>query len=42
MIIGGIAMLNMNNKKTRQRVSAAIVLVLVLAMLVPILAYLVV
>jgi hypothetical protein len=35
-------MLNMNNKKTRQRVSAAIVLVLVLAMLVPILAYLVV
>ncbi len=35
-------MLNMNNKKTKQRVSAAIVLVLVLAMLVPILAYLVV
>lgn len=35
-------MLNMNNKKTRQRVSAAIVIVLVLAMIVPILAYLVV
>jgi hypothetical protein len=33
-------MLNMNNKKTRQRVSAAIVIVLVIAMIVPILAYL--
>lgn len=33
-------MFHMNNKKTRQRVSAAIVLILVIAMLVPMLAYL--
>jgi len=33
-------MFNMNNKKTRQRVSATIVIILVIAMLVPMLAYL--
>lgn len=32
-------MFNMNNKKTRQRVSAVIVIILVLAMVVPTLSY---
>ncbi|SOY29090.1 hypothetical protein AMURIS_01805 [Acetatifactor muris] len=34
-------MFNMNNKKTKQRVSAVIVILLVLAMLIPTLSYLV-
>lgn len=32
-------MFNMNNKKTRQRVSAGIIIVLVLAMVIPTLSY---
>lgn len=32
-------MLNMNNKKTRQKISAIIVIILVLAMVIPTLAY---
>lgn len=32
-------MFNMNNKKTRQRISAIIVIILVLAMVIPTLAY---
>ncbi len=32
-------MLNMNNKKTRQRISAAIIVLLILAMVIPTLAY---
>jgi len=32
-------MFNMNNKKTRQRVSAVIVVVLVLALIIPTLTY---
>ncbi|MCI9142298.1 MAG: hypothetical protein HFH87_06700 [Lachnospiraceae bacterium] len=35
------AMFNMNNKKTRQKVSAVIVILLVLAMLIPTLSYLI-
>lgn len=34
-------MFNMNNKKTRQKVSAVIVILLVLAMLIPTLSYLI-
>lgn len=33
-------MLNMNNKKTRQRISAVIIIILVLAMVIPTLSYL--
>ncbi len=33
-------MFNMNNKKTKQRVSAIIVILLVLAMVIPTVAYL--
>jgi succinate dehydrogenase hydrophobic anchor subunit len=33
-------MFNMNNKKTKQRVSAVIVIILVLAMIIPTLSYL--
>ncbi len=32
-------MFNMNNKKTRQRISAAIIVLLILAMVIPTLAY---
>ncbi len=32
-------MFNMNNKKTRQRISAVIVIILVLAMVIPTLTY---
>lgn len=32
-------MFNFNNKKTKQRVSAAIIILLVLAMVIPTLAY---
>ena len=32
-------MLNLNNKKTRQRVSAVIIAVIVLAMIIPTLSY---
>lgn len=32
-------MFNMNNKKTKQRISAIIVIILVLAMVIPTLAY---
>lgn len=32
-------MLNLNNKKTRQRVSAVIIVLLVIAMVLPTLAY---
>lgn len=34
-------MFNLNNKKTRQKVSAVIVILLVLAMLIPTLSYLI-
>ncbi len=34
-------MLNMNNKKTRQKISAVIVILLVLAMLIPTVSYLI-
>lgn len=33
-------MFNMNNKKTRQRVSAVIIIILVLAMIIPTVTYL--
>lgn len=33
-------MLNMNNKKTKQRVSAVIIIILVLAMIIPTVSYL--
>lgn len=32
-------MFNMNNKKTKQRISAAIIVLLILAMVIPTLAY---
>lgn len=32
-------MFNMNNKKTRQRISAAIIVLLILAIVIPTLAY---
>lgn len=32
-------MFNMNNKKTKQRISAAIIVLLVLAMIIPTLSY---
>lgn len=32
-------MFNMNNKKTRQRISATIIVLLILAMVIPTLAY---
>lgn len=34
-------MLNMNNKKARQKISAVIVILLVLAMLIPTVSYLI-
>lgn len=33
-------MFNMNNKKTRQRISAVIIIILILAMVIPTVSYL--
>lgn len=36
---GGVTMLNFNNKKTQRKIAAVIAIILVLAMVIPLFAY---